>query len=45
MHYAKFAMGAVRRIWRYYWSLLRLMLDRLLQGNRDDSQAMVALCL
>lgn len=33
------------RIWRYYWSLLRLVLDRLLQGNRDDSQAMEALCL
>lgn len=30
------------RVWRYYWSLLRLALDRLLQGSRDDSQAMEA---
>jgi hypothetical protein len=35
-------MGQLARVWRYYWSLLRLLLDRLLQGS-GDSQAMEAL--
>lgn len=43
MHYAKYKMGRLARVWRYYWSLLRLALDRLLHGSGDDSQAMEAL--
>lgn len=30
------------RTWRYYRSLLRLMLDRLLHGSGNDSQAIYA---
>lgn len=42
MHYAKLIMGAVRRVWRYYWSLLRLVLDRLLPSKRLPLAAMEA---
>lgn len=41
MHYAKYRMGRLERVWRHYWSLLRLALDRLLHGSGNDSQAIL----
>jgi hypothetical protein len=35
---------ALARVWRYYWTLLRLLLDRLLhgEGSPDENRSLAA---